>query len=84
MTTALKLVDIEKKYVIFSNPYDRLRAIFRLGEPGFSLEALKPLSMEIEVGATVGIIGKNGSGKSTQDYLATCTRQPEALRLPDM
>ena len=65
MTTALKLVDIEKKYVIFSNPYDRLRAIFRLGEPGFSLEALKPLSMEIEVGATVGIIGKNGSGKST-------------------
>ena len=81
MTTALKLVDVEKNYIIFSSPYERLRAIFRLGNPGFCVEALKPLSMQIEVGSTVGIIGKNGSGKSTLLKLISGDLYPTAGRI---
>ena len=65
---AIRLTDVRKVYKLYKKPKDRLFDAFGLlrgkRKPGIN-EALKGVNLEIKKGETVGIIGTNGSGKST-------------------
>ncbi|GEM_PF-34161 len=77
---AIKLHNIEKKYLIYNSPRDRLlQALWRGKRRYFrEHEALKPVTLEINKGETVGIIGVNGSGKSTMLQIICGTLSPSA------
>jgi lipopolysaccharide transport system ATP-binding protein len=72
---AIRVENLSKCYHIFDNPSDRLKQFVapRLQRLTWQLPrqyfrefwALKDVSFEIKRGETVGIIGRNGSGKST-------------------
>ncbi|MCR4618257.1 MAG: ABC transporter ATP-binding protein [Lachnospiraceae bacterium] len=65
---AIRLTDVKKVYKLYNRPKDRLFDAFGLlhGKKKPALNyALKGVDMEIKKGETVGIIGTNGSGKST-------------------
>lgn len=65
---AIHLKDVKKVYKLYRKPKDRLLDAFGLlrgkRKPGLNY-ALKGVSLDIKRGETVGIIGTNGSGKST-------------------
>ena len=67
MQEAIKIENLNKVYRLYDKPSDRLRdalGIFRT--PVCSeVHALHDVSFTVERGETVGIIGTNGSGKST-------------------
>ncbi len=65
---AIRLKDVKKVYKLYNRPKDRLFDAFGLlrGKKKPALNyALKGVDLEIKKGETVGIIGTNGSGKST-------------------
>ena len=66
-TYAIKAEHVSKRYCIYNNPRHRLWQMLCMGHRQFYREfwALKDISFEIPKGETVGIIGRNGSGKST-------------------
>lgn len=66
-TIAIQVKNVEKAYKLYDKPSDRLKEAL-----GFSRKkrykehyALKGIDMDVYQGETVGIIGTNGSGKST-------------------
>ena len=64
---AIDVRDVVKVYKLYDKPRDRIKEAFGLGKrqthkPHY---ALNGVSMNIYKGETVGIIGTNGSGKST-------------------
>ena len=65
---AIKLEHITKVYKLYNRNRDRLKDSLGLTKKKCYTEhfALKDVSMEIHQGETVGIIGVNGSGKSTK------------------
>ena len=64
---AIRVRDLEKVYKLYDRPSDRLIEALGLGRRKRHTEhhALKGVSMDIRQGETIGIIGTNGSGKST-------------------
>ena len=64
---AIKLEHITKVYKLYNRNRDRLKDSLGLTKKKCYTEhfALRDVSMEIHQGETVGIIGVNGSGKST-------------------
>ncbi len=64
---AIEVRDVEKIYKLYDRPRDRVKEAFGLGKKQTHKlhYALKGVSMNIYKGETVGIIGTNGSGKST-------------------
>lgn len=64
---AIAVKNVKKIYKLYDNPKDRLKEALGLGgKTKHKLHyALKGVSMDIRRGETVGIIGTNGSGKST-------------------
>lgn len=56
MTTALKLTEISKVFPVGKRMFGPPRALVR---------AIQPLSLAVEVGETLGIVGESGCGKST-------------------
>ena len=64
---AILVKDLKKVYKLYDKPSDRLKDAFGLIKKNRIKEhyALNGVSMEIRQGETVGIIGTNGSGKST-------------------
>lgn len=72
---AIKADNITKCYQVYAKPFDRLRQAFgarvrkvlRLPPKKYFEEfwALSGVSLQLSRGQTVGIIGRNGSGKST-------------------
>lgn len=64
---AIEVKDVKKIYKLYDKPSDRMKEAFGFGKKKkHKLHyALKGVSMNIRQGETVGIIGTNGSGKST-------------------
>lgn len=64
---AIEVKDVVKIYKLYDKPKDRLKEAFGLGRKQVHKlhYALNGISMNISRGETVGIIGTNGSGKST-------------------
>lgn len=64
---AIQVDNVEKIYKLYDKPSDRLKEALGLGKGKHHTEyhALKGISMSIRQGECVGIIGTNGSGKST-------------------
>ena len=66
-TLAIDVRDVRKIYKLYDKPSDRMKEAFGLiGKHRVKLHyALNGVNMQIRQGETVGIIGTNGSGKST-------------------
>ncbi len=57
---------LKKMYKLYNKPSDRLKDALGLKKNGYAVNyALKGVDLDIYKGETVGIIGTNGSGKST-------------------
>ena len=67
--TAIKVENLSKVYRLYNKPIDRLRESLGLTKKNANLSrefyALKEVTIDVKRGETVGIIGTNGSGKST-------------------
>lgn len=65
--TAIKVQHLSKRYRIYDRPLDKLREMVGLGSGKLHRDfwALEDISFELDSGHTLGIIGQNGSGKST-------------------
>ena len=64
---AINVCDVTKIYRLYDKPIDRLKESISLIHKKYHKEffALDKISFSVEKGSTVGIIGTNGSGKST-------------------
>ncbi len=63
---AIRVKDVVKVYKLYEKMRDRVKDAFGLGRGGYKLHyALNGVNMDVKRGETVGIIGTNGSGKST-------------------
>ena len=64
---AIEVKDVTKIYRLYDKPIDRLKESLSVTHKRYPKEfyALNGLSFSVEKGQTVGIIGTNGSGKST-------------------
>lgn len=64
---AIQVKDLEKTYKLYEKPSDRLKETLGFGRGKRHTEhhALKGINLTIYQGETIGIIGTNGSGKST-------------------
>lgn len=63
--TAIRVENLSKVYKLYNKPSDRLKETLGLKVSAKEHYALKNVNFEIHKGETVGIIGTNGSGKST-------------------
>ena len=64
---AIEVKDVTKVYRLYEKPIDRLKESLHPKHKSYHKDffALNGLSFQVEKGQTVGIIGTNGSGKST-------------------
>lgn len=64
---AIEVDKVTKIYKLYDKPIDRLKESLNLSHKEYHKDfyALNELSFHVEKGQTVGIIGTNGSGKST-------------------
>ncbi len=64
---AINVADVTKVYRLYEKPIDRLKESMSISHKNYHRDfyALNQLSFQVKKGETVGIIGTNGSGKST-------------------
>ncbi len=77
---AIQVKDLEKVYKLYEKPSDRMREALGLSKKKLFKEkhALDKVNMTVYQGETVGIIGTNGSGKSTILKIITGVLNPSA------
>ncbi|MFA7290339.1 MAG: ABC transporter ATP-binding protein [Melioribacteraceae bacterium] len=65
--TAITITSLSKIYKLYGSRNDRIKEVFHPFKKTYHKQhhALKDINLTIEKGEVVGIIGKNGSGKST-------------------
>jgi len=62
---ALSMKEVSKYYKYYENELDRVKEIL-IGKPRFhKIHALENISLVVESGEVLGVIGQNGAGKST-------------------
>lgn len=78
--TAIQVKGVEKAYKLYDKPSDRLKEALGISRKKKYKEhyALKGVDLTIRQGETVGIIGTNGSGKSTILKIITGVLNPTA------
>lgn len=64
---SIQVNNVSKKYALYAAPADRIREVFSIRKKSLHRDfyALHNVSFDVCKGETVGIIGTNGSGKST-------------------
>lgn len=64
---AIRIKDISKVYRLYEKPIDRLKEALSPFKKKYhkSFYALNNITFDVKQGETVGIVGTNGSGKST-------------------
>lgn len=77
---AISVQDVTKIYRLYDKPIDRLLEAMSITKKNYHKKffALDKISFEIEKGTTVGIIGTNGSGKSTILKIITGVLNPSS------
>lgn len=76
---AISLKQISKCFQRYARPADRLKELLLLGKNhAQEFWALHDINLEIPKGHTVGIVGRNGSGKSTMLQIIAATMTPTA------
>lgn len=80
MENAITVTDVTKIYKMYDKPIDRLKESLHPGHKEYHKKfyALNHLSFQVKKGETVGIIGTNGSGKSTILKIITGVLSPTA------
>ena len=80
---AIEVDNVQKIYKLYDKPSDRMKEAFGFGKKTkHKLHyALKGVNMKIYQGETVGIIGTNGSGKSTILKIITGVLNPTSGRV---
>ncbi len=79
MNTAIDVNHVSKVYRLYEKPYYRIMDALGVGGKKYTEHAaLKDISFQINQGECVGIIGTNGSGKSTILKIITGVLQPTA------
>lgn len=80
---AIEAEGLGKAYAIFKRPQDRLKQMLVRGRRKYYDEywALKDVTLTVRKGETVGLIGRNGSGKSTFLQLLCGTLTPTTGRI---
>ena len=75
---AIKVKNLDKCYQLYAYPKDRLKQFFWRGKRQFFKEfwALRDINFEIMPGEVIGIIGRNGAGKSSLLQLICGTLTP--------
>lgn len=78
--TAIVIENLDKIYKLYDKPTDRIKEAFGLGRHKKHTQhfALQGVNLEVAQGETVGIIGTNGSGKSTILKIITGVLNPTA------
>lgn len=75
---AINLVSVEKSFGHYASTMSRLRELVTGRQQHSVFTALHPLSLEIEHGEVVGLVGMNGAGKSTLLKLIAGTMSPSS------
>ena len=75
---AFILQNVAKSYAVYAKPSDRLKELFTRRPQHRLFTALHPLSLEIALGTSIGIVGDNGAGKSTLMHLLAGTHTPSS------
>ena len=77
---AISVQDVSKIYRLYDKPIDRLKEAINITKKVYHKKfyALDKISFDIEKGSTVGIIGTNGSGKSTILKIITGVLSPSS------
>lgn len=75
---AIQVKHLDKMYKLYNKPSDRLRETLGFKVPVIEHYALRDVNFQVERGETVGIIGTNGSGKSTILKIITGVLNPTA------
>ncbi len=80
MEYAISVEDVTKVYKMYDKPIDRLKEALSPAHKEYHKDfyALNGISFAVERGQTVGIIGTNGSGKSTILKIITGVLTPTA------
>lgn len=80
---SIRAEGVSKAYTIYRRPEDRLKQMFAFGRRKYYDEywALRDASLTVRRGETVGLVGRNGSGKSTFLQLICGTLTPTAGRI---
>lgn len=78
MDTVIKVDNVVKMYKLYDKPMDRMKEALGLSRKKHYKEhyALNGVSFDVKKGETVGIIGTNGSGKSTMLKIITGVLNP--------
>jgi ABC-type polysaccharide/polyol phosphate transport system ATPase subunit len=83
MTPAVRLERVDKRFRVYRQRHFSLKEAFLRGKRGVYDEfwVLRNLSFDVESGTTLGIIGANGSGKSTALKLIARILHPNGGRI---
>lgn len=80
---AIKVENLSKIYKLYDKPIERMKEALSISKKKYSRNhyALKDISFEVQKGEVIGIIGTNGSGKSTILKIITGVLNPTSGRV---